>query len=185
MSWGLVVLLVILFICFSVLLFLTIPEFGTFFEIYFIIVIIALFIILIFAIDFDNPITTTVRIASTFTGVKTLTYSVPYQDDTGIPNLMTMTYSGVLNSAPINGLSYSDTVTFNYDEITVPVEIITLGARVKVTKLPNYQLQLVIDPTESGSQPTHRLNGYLTLALLCTGDQTSHGKFDLLNQTTS
>jgi hypothetical protein len=183
MSWGLIVLLVILFICFSVLLFLTIPEFGTFFEVYFIIVIIALFIILIFAIDFDNPITTTIRIANTFTGVKTLTYSVPYQDDTGIPNLMTMTYSGVTNNNPVNGASYSDTVTFNYDEITAPVQITTLGAKVQVTKLPNYQLQVVINPTVT--DPSHRLNGYLTLSLLCTGDQTIDGKFDLLNQTTS
>jgi hypothetical protein len=185
MSWGLIVLLVILFICFSVLLFLTIPEFETFFEVYFIIVIIGLFIILIFAIDFDNPITATVRIANTFTGVKTLTYSVPYQDDTGIPNLMTVSFNGVINGASINGTSYTDTVTFNYDEITGDVQIISLGAKVKISKLPNYQLQVVIDPTESGAQPSDRLNGYLTLSLLCTGDQNINGKFDLINQTSS
>jgi hypothetical protein len=94
-----------------------------------------------------------------------------------------MTYSGVTNNAAINGASYSDTVTFNYDEITTPVQITTLGAKVQVTKLPNYQLQVVINPTVT--DPSHRLNGYLTLSLLCTGDQTIDGKFDLLNQTTS
>ena len=174
MSWGLAVLLIILFICFSVLLFLVIPEFINFAEIYFIIVIIALFIILIFAIDFDNPITTTLYISKNLSSQRSYIYSVPYQDDEQYSNLMTLTFNGVYTTQePNNITSYTDTVTFNYDTFTDAV-ITSLGNKIKVTKLPNYQIQLDIDPNAGG---VATLDGYLTMSLLCTGSQSINGKF--------
>lgn len=177
MTWGLFVLLLIIFICVSVLLFLTLKDFEYFYEGYFILVVIALFIILIFAIDFDNPITTTVYIQNK-TQPSTLIYSVPYNDDGNYANLMTMTYSGVWAPTmdPVNSESYKDTVTFNYDTFT-DATIASMGGKIKVTKLSNYRIQVDIDPTVGGAST---LNGFLTLNLLCTGSQGINGKFEQL-----
>jgi hypothetical protein len=169
MTWGLAILLVILFICLSVLFFLLMPNSMEYIETYFIIVIIILFIILIFAIDFDNPITTTVYCAKTETN-KTLVYDVPYNDDTGYSNLMTLTFAGVYNGkSPVNDTNYLDTTTFNYDTFT---DASILGGAIKVTKLPNYQIQLDITPGTSGP-----IDGFITMSLLCTGSQNINGKF--------
>ncbi len=176
MSWGLFVLLLIIFICVSVLLFLTLQGFEMFYEVYFIIVIIGLFIILIFAIDFNNPITTTIYIQNK-TQPSTLIYSVPYNDDGNYANLMTMTYSGVWTPTmdPVNTDSYKDTVTFNYDTLATDASIASMGGKIKATKLSNYRIQIDIDPTVGGAST---LNGFLTLSLLCTGSQAINGKFE-------
>ena len=178
MSWGLFVLLLIIFICVSVLLFLTLQGFEMFYEVYFIIVIIGLFIILIFAIDFNNPVTTTIYIQNK-TQPSTLIYSVPYNDDGNYANLMTMTYSGVWSPAmdPVNTESYKDTVTFNYDTLATDASIVSMGGKIKATKLSNYRIQIDIDPTVGGAST---LNGFLTLNLLCTGSQVINGKFEQL-----
>jgi len=174
MSWGLFVLLLIIFICVSVLLFLTLQGFELFYEVYFIIVIVGLFIILIFAIDFNNPITTTIYIQNK-TQPSTLIYSVPYNDDGNYANIMTMTYSGVwTGNDPVNSAGYTDTVTFNYDTFT-DATIASMGGKIKVTKLSNYRIQVDIDPTVGGAST---LNGFLTLSLLCTGSQAINGKFE-------
>ena len=178
MTWGLFVLLLIIFICVSVLLFLTLKDFEYFYEAYFIIVVIALFIILIFAIDFNNPITTTIYIQNK-TQPSTIIYSVPYNDDGNYANLMTMTYSGVWSGSgmdPVNQDAFKDTVTFNYDTFT-DATIASMNGKIKVAKLSNYRIQVDIDPTV-GSAST--LNGCLTLSLLCTGSQSINGKFEQL-----
>jgi hypothetical protein len=177
MSWGLFVLLLIIFICVSVLLFLTLKDFEYFYEAYFIIVVIALFIILIFAIDFNNPITTTVYIQNK-TQPSTIIYSVPYNDDGNYANIMTMTYNGVWSPTmdPVNQDSYKDTVTFNYDTFT-DATIVSMSGKIKATKLSNYRIQVDVDPTVGGAST---LNGFLTLNLLCTGSQSINGKFEQL-----
>lgn len=175
MSWGLFVLLIIVFICVSALLFLTLQGAEYFYEIYFIFVIIGLFIILIFAIDFNNPITTTIYIQNK-TQPSTLIYYVPYNDDTNYANIMTMTYSGVWTPTmdPVNQDGYKDTVTFNYDTFT-DATIASMGGKIKVTKLSGYRIQVDIDPSVGGAST---LNGFLTLNLLCTGSQSINGKFE-------
>ena len=174
MTWGLAVLLVIIFILFSVLLFLQFPDFTNFAEIYFIIVVIILFVILIFAIDFNNPITTTIVLKGT-TSDNTLTYKVPYNDDTSFANVMNLNFAGVVDNQ--NNLNtQQNSVTFNYDamDLVTPVtlNLADSGATVSLLKLPDYQIQVTINPNG------HTLNGYLVLSLLCTGSQNINSGFD-------
>jgi hypothetical protein len=77
---------------------------------------------------------------------------------------------------PVNNESYKDTVTFNYDTFT-DATIVSMGGKIKATKLSNYRIQVDIDPTVGGAST---LNGFLTLNLLCTGSQSINGKFEQL-----
>lgn len=176
MSWGLLILLIVIFICFSLLLFIQIPDFGFFIETYFIIILIVLFLILIFTIDFDNPITTTVYINKTAESVKnTLLYDVPYNADDGYSNLMEASFSGLWNTDSVNTDPASNKVLFNYDTFNT-AEL--LGGKILITKLPDYQLQVEIDPAVGTA---HFINGYLNLYLLCTGSQSITNKFELVS----
>lgn len=168
MSWGLFVLILVLFIAFSVLLYLQIDNFSYFMESYFIIVIVVIFIILIFTLDFDNPITQTVYIQGP-TVNKSLTFQVPYNADTGYSNLINATFSGVwAGHTPTN--DQVNTVTFNYDTFTTTT---LLGGVITFTKLPNYQMQVDINSSET-------TDGFLTMTLLCTGSQDIESSFKQL-----
>ena len=178
MSWGLLILLIVIFVCFTLLLFIQIPDFGFFIETYFIIILIVLFLILIFTIDFDNPITTTVYINKTAESAKnTLIYDVPYNADDGYSNLMEASFSGLWSGPDdsVNGTPAFDKVIFNYDTFTTTG---ILGGKITFTKLPNYQLQVDIDPAVGDA---HFINGYLTMFLLCTGSQSINNKFELVS----
>jgi hypothetical protein len=175
MTWGLGILLLIVFISFSVVLFLVYPELSKYFELYFIGVIIILFIILIFAIDFDNPISTTIYLER-LAADRTLTFEVPYNDNTQFSNLMSVSFTGVYSpdNSPVNSTAYTNNVVFNYDEIDENGATI-LNGQIKVTRLPDYELKLEIIPSEGVV-----LDGFLTMSLLCTGSQNINGKFKRL-----
>jgi hypothetical protein len=178
MSWGLVVLLVFVFICVSALVFLNFSYTASFVEFYFIAVVVALFIILLFTINFDNPVSTSIYIR-TVTTQSPLIYDVPYNADTAYSNLMSAAFAGTWGANP-NTDPASDTIIFNYDELTEPVHLLpTTGSegKITITKLPNYQLQVDIDPSVGGDAT---VNGFLTLNLLCTGSQSINNKFKLL-----
>ena len=173
MSWGLFVLILVLFIAFSVLLYLQIDNFSYFMESYFIIVIVVIFIILIFTLDFDNPITQTVYIQGP-TVNKSLTFQVPYNADTGYSNLINATFSGVWkNNTPTN--NQVNTVTFNYGAVADNASLgYLLGSDViTFTKLPNYQMRVDINAAND-------IDGFLTMTLLCTGSQDIESSFKQL-----
>ncbi len=177
MSWGLFVLILVLFIAFSVLLYLQIDNFSYFMESYFIIVIVVIFIILIFTLDFDNPITQTVYIQGPVV-TKSLTFQVPYNADTGYSNLISATFSGVWkDNTPTN--NQLNTVTFNYGAVADNGQLGYLlgtdfaGAAIKFTKLPNYQMQVDIISDKE-------IDGFLTMTLLCTGSQDIESSFKQL-----
>jgi hypothetical protein len=175
MTWGLAILLIVIFIALTALVFIQFDTTPFFVETYFIIVIIALFVILLFTIDFDNPISTTVYIR-TAKDQSPLIYDVPYNADTGYSNLMSAAFAGNYSGAttPVNTTPASDTVVFNYDTFTTAS---LLGGKILLTKLPGYQLQVDIKPTEGAD---HEIDGFLTLNLLCTGSQSINNKFNLV-----
>lgn len=172
MDWGLFVLIVILFICFTVLLYLQIPNFDYFIENYFLIVLIILFIILIFTIDFNNPITTTVYIR-TAKNQSPLVYSVPYNGDTNFSNLISASFVGTysIDTTPVNNTPANDTKVFNFDLFDT---VTLLGGKITITKdvTTPYQLQVAIDPNSEIP-----IDGFLTMSLVCTGSQSISGSF--------
>lgn len=172
MDWGLFVLILIIFICFTVLLYLQMPNFGYFVENYFIIVIIILFIILIFTIELNNPITTTIYINTSNTQ-SPLVYQVPYNSDSDYSNLMSASFAGTYSAGtdPVNTTPASDTLIFNYDTFTTTT---LLGGKIALAKLPNYQISVTIDPN-AGTD--YKMDGFLTLSLLCTSSQSISGGF--------
>lgn len=171
MTWGLFILLLVIFIAFTVLLFLQIPYFDNFFETYFLIIIIVIFIVLLFTIDFNNPLSTTIYIR-TANNQNPLIYSVPFNDNSNYSNLINVTFLGTYNEAttPINNNPAADTKVFNYDTLDAPVTL--LEDKIKFTKLPNQQIQIDIAPNSDIS-----INGFLTMSLICTGSQSIDGSF--------
>jgi hypothetical protein len=180
MSWGLVLLLIIVFICLTALIFLNISSSSGFVEVYFIVAIVILFIILLFTIDFDNPVSTSIYIR-TANVQNSLIYEVPYNADAAYSNLISVAFAGTYGANP-NTTPASDTVIFNYDDIgSTPVYLLPTGAgpgKITITKLPNWQLQVDIDPTVT---PADTVNGFLTMNLLCTGSQSINNKFKLIS----
>jgi hypothetical protein len=178
MSWGLVVLLVFVFICLSALVFLNFSYTASFVEFYFIAVVVVLFIILLFTIDFDNPVSTSIYIKNNTTQGPII-YEVPYNADSQFSNLMSAAFAGTWGANP-NTAPANDTIIFDYDKLTEPVHLLpTTGSegKITITKLPNYQIQIDIDPSVGGNV---LIDGFLTLNLLCTGSQSINNKFKLL-----
>lgn len=175
MTWGLAILLIVIFICFTALIFIQFKTTPFFVEAYFIVVVIVLFVILLFTINFDNPISTTVYIR-TAKKQNPLIYEVPYNADSGYSNLMSASFAGNYNglTTPVNGAPADDTVVFNYDDFTTAT---LLDGKIILTKLSNWRIQVDIDPTVGGDDT---VNGFLTLNLLCTGSQNINNKFNLV-----
>jgi hypothetical protein len=173
MGWPLAILLLIIFICFSVILFLQFPNFTQYIEIYFLVVILILFIILIFAIDFNNPISYTINFTRAVTE-QTKILDVPYNEDSTYSNLMSATFTGTYSTAttPVNGDAAGPETTkvFNYD--TLETQISMLGGKILIDKLPNNQIKLTIRP--GTDEP---INGFFNLSLLCTSSQDIDGSF--------
>jgi hypothetical protein len=174
MSWGLVVLLIFVFICLSALVFLNFSYTASFVEFYFIAVVVVLFIILLFTINFDNPVSTSIYL-ETLNTQGPFIYDVPYNADTTYNNLMSAAFAGTWGANP-NTNPAGDTVIFDYDTLTTAT---LLDGKIIITKLPNYQLQVDIDP-DAGVGGNVLINGFLTLNLLCTGSQSINNKFKLL-----
>ena len=130
---------------------------------------------MLFTIDFDKPITTTIYIR-TAKVQSPLIYQVPYNADDGYANLFSAAFAGNWDGAttPVNTTPASNTVIFNYDTFT---DATLLGGKVTLTKLSGYRLQVDIDPTVGGDDT---IDGFLTLNLLCTGSQSINSKFKLL-----
>ena len=176
MGWPLAILLLIIFICFSVILFLQFPSFTQYIEVYFLVVILILFVILIFAIDFNNPISYTINFTSAVTE-QTKILDVPYNEDTTYSNLMSATFAGTYSTGttPVNGDAGGPETNkvFNYD--TLATQVSMLGGKILIDKLPNRQIKLTIRPG-AGPDATP-INGFFNLSLLCTSSQDIDGSF--------
>lgn len=177
MTWPLAILLLIIFICLSVLIFLQFPNFSNYIEIYFLVVILILFIILIFTIDFSNPISYTITFKQTTTA-QTVTLNVPHNEDTSYSNLMTATFAGLYNTTKINAdpAAPANIQTFNYDTLNVGETVTLLDGKLVLKKLANWQMELDIVPNAGGNSDP--INGYFNLSLLCNSSQDIEGKFE-------
>lgn len=177
MDWPLAILLLIIFICFSVILFLQFPNFTQYIEVYFLVVILILFVILIFAIDFNNPISYTINFTKAVTE-QTKILDVPYNQDTAYSNLMAATFAGNYSTGttPVNQdpEGTETNKVFNYDDLTTQISM--LGGKILIDKLPNRQIKLTIRPG-AGSDATP-INGFFNLSLLCTSSQDIDGSFN-------
>lgn len=176
MGWPLAILLLIIFICFSVILFLQFPSFTQYIEVYFLVVILILFVILIFAIDFNNPISYTINFTSAVTE-QTKILDVPYNQDTTYSNLMSATFAGTYNTltTPVNvdPAGPETNQVFNYDLLDTQISM--LNGKILIDKLPNRQIKLTIRPG-AGVDATP-INGFFNLSLLCTSSQDIDGSF--------
>lgn len=182
MGWPLAILLLIIFICFSVILFLQFPNFTQYIEIYFLVVILILFIILIFAIDFNNPISYTINFTRATTK-QTKILDVPYNEDSTYSNLMSATFAGTYSDAttPVNAdpAGPETNKVFNYD--TLETQISMLNGKILIEKLPNNQIKLIIDPQAGADDKP--INGFFNLSLLCTSSQDIDGSFSEVSTT--
>ena len=173
MSWGLFILILVIFIALTLLIFIQFNTTPYFAETYFIVVILVLFIILLFTIDFDNPVSTTLYINTEKTQ-SPIIYTVPYNSDSEYSNLMSASFAGnwSAGTTPINTTPASDAIIFNYDTFTT-AEL--LGGKIVIGKVADNQISITIDPTLNTA---HKLDGFLTLNLLCTGSQSINSKFE-------
>ena len=181
MSWGLFILILIIFVAFTALLFLQIPNFGAnYAEVYFIVLVIILFIILLFAIDFSNPISATITIQNTAKKQNPIIYDIPYNADASYSNIFSASFAGTwsTDTDPTNKDASKDIVIFNYDTLTAPVQVLGTTNKIVITKLPNYQIQIDIDPTVDTA---HNIDGFLTISLLCTSAQSINSRIDLVS----
>lgn len=183
MDWPLAILLLIIFICFSVVLFLQFSSFTQYIEVYFLVVILILFVILIFAIDFNNPISYTINFTSAVTE-QTKILNVPYNEDTTYSNLMSATFAGTYSTAtvPVNAdpAGPATNKVFNYDTLE-DTQISMLGGKILIDKLPNRQIKLTIRPGAGGDATP--INGFFNLSLLCTSSQDIDGSFSEVSTT--
>lgn len=176
MSWGLFILLLIIFIALSVLVFFQFSHYEGFFEIYFLVVIIALFVILLFTVNFNNPVSITYTFKNRTTDTS-FVLSVPYNEDTSYSNIMSVTFAGLWNSTEpkINTTPASDARVFNYDLLAVNESVSLLDGKLVLTKLANWQLNVDVKPTVGTDAP---INGYMNISLLCNSSQDINGSFE-------
>ena len=186
MTWGLFVLILVLVIALIVLCYLNLSGFSYFMENYFIFILLIVFIVLLFVIDFNNQIqiTTYVKVKKPFT--TPLIYQVPTQDDTSITNIINVSFTGLYGAGEsVADESVTNTsIDINYDTIAVGDEKYLWANNVDgadklfvIRKLASGDLE-VNTPT---GEEFNSVDGYLTLTLLCTGSQTINSSFKRLD----
>jgi len=185
MTWGLFVLILVLVIALIVLCYLNLSGFSYFMENYFIFILLIVFIVLLFVIDFNNQIqiTTYVKVKNAFNSP--LVYQVPTQDDTSITNIVNISFTGLYGDSGdvANNSATNTSIDINYDTIAVDTPVDLYANNDNTTKL------FIIRKLSSGAlevnTPTggdfHSVDGYLTLTLLCTGSQNINSSFKRLD----
>jgi hypothetical protein len=182
MSWGLFVLIVVFVIAFIVLCYLNFDNFGYFMETYFIFILLIAFIVILFVVDFNNQIqiTTYVNVSKEFTSP--LLYQTAYQSDNDITDIINVSFTGLYGTT---GGTATETATntslnFNMDTVSGPLtlyanNVIGDVALFVITKTGSNGLSI----TSAGNNIP--IDGYLTLTLLCTGNQSIESTFKRLD----
>jgi hypothetical protein len=182
MSWGLFVLIVVFVIAFIVLCYLNFDNFGYFMETYFIFILLIAFIVILFVIDFNNQIqiTTYVNVTKEFTSP--LLYQTAFHSDNDITDIINVSFTGLYGTTggAATETATNTSVNFNMDTLAAPV---TLYANNDNTGTPLF----IITKTGSNSLSVNTagnnipVDGYLTLTLLCTGNQSIESTFKRLD----
>jgi hypothetical protein len=181
MNWAEFALIAIIVVAVIVLAYLNFQNFNHFMENYFIFIIIIIFIILIITLNFNNStaITTYMKVTKPFE--KPLIYEVPTQAGTDVTSIMTVSFSGLYANSQVDlAAGTSGVYYFNYgamavgDSGDIPNYVVGASPIFKLTKTVEGRLQVEVNNVLA-DQP---LDGYLTLALLATGNQDVNGGFD-------
>lgn len=181
MSWGLFVLIVVFVIAFIVLCYLNFDNFGYFMETYFIFILLIAFIVILFVVDFNNQIqiTTYVNVKKEFTSP--LLYQTAFHSDNDITDIINVSFTGLYGTT---GNAATETATntslnFNMDTVSGPVTLYANNDGVTplfvIAKTGSNGLSVT---TASNDIP---IDGYLTLTLLCTGNQSIESTFKRLD----
>lgn len=192
MDWPLFALILIIVFAVIILCYLNFDNFSYFMENYFIFLLLIVFIILLFVVDFNNQIqiTTYVKVKNVF-GTP-LVYQTPYHSDTDITDTINVSFTGSCQAMGIdaqtqsvtntqvnfdmNALAIGDTVSlYANNEITNPAKKLF-----DITKTATHTLS-VINTSGSVDGGGQLLDGYLTLTLLCTGSQSIESSFKRLD----
>lgn len=181
MNWAEFALIAIIVVAVIVLAYLNFQNFNHFMENYFIFIIIIIFIILIITLNFNNSTAITTYMKVTKPLEKPLIYEVPTQSDSAVTSIMTLSFSGLYNHTQVPlAAGTSGVYYFDYNAMTVgtgvDVDNFVVGASpiFKITKTTEGRLQVEVNDVLAGLP----LDGYLTLALLATGNQGVDGGFE-------
>jgi hypothetical protein len=190
MTWGEFVLILIIAFAVILLCYLNFTNFGYFMENYFIFILLIIFIVLLFVIDFNNTvqITTYIKVRNVFN--TPLEYQVPYHNDTDISDIVNITFTGTCEAlgATQEDRSVTNTqVNINMktlaENVDVPVYANndTTGTILfNIRKIAEHSLR-VTNTSASVDTSGKLLDGYLTLSLLCTGNQSINSGFKRLD----
>ena len=197
MTWGGFVLILIIAFAVILLCYLNFHNFSYFMENYFIFILLIVFIVLLFVVDFNNAvqITTYIKVTSVFN--TPLEYQVPYHSDTDISDIVNISFIGTCEA--LTGTEPEDkSVTntqVNINMKTLAVDPVTANGvpiyanndttgtiLFRVNKLSDHTLRVTnTDASVGGSGGGDLLDGYITLSLLCTGNQNIDSSFKRLD----
>ena len=190
MTWGEFVLILIIAFAVILLCYLNFENFSYFMENYFIFILLIVFIVLLFVVDFNNAvqITTYVKVTNVFT--TPLEYQVPYHSDTDISDIVNVSFIGTCEALGATQAQRSVTNT----QININMKTLAVGVDVpihanndsgsivlfNVQKLGDHTLK-VTNTDASVDTSGKLLDGYITLSLLCTGNQNIDSSFKRLD----
>jgi hypothetical protein len=181
MNWAEFALIAIIVVAVIVLAYLNFENFNHFMENYFIFIIIIIFIILIITLNFNNSTAITTYMKVTKPLEAPLIYQVPTQADSDVTSIMTVSFSGLYDNSQVKiADNTSGVYYFNYGAMTVGESknitnyVVGTAEIFKITKTSEDRLQVEVNDVLGGKS----LDGYLTLALLATGNQDVNGGFD-------
>lgn len=183
MNWAEFALIAIIVVAVIVLAYLNFENFNHFMENYFIFIIIIIFIILIITLNFNNSTAITTYMKVTKPLEKPLIYVVPTQAGTDVTSIMTLSFSGLYNGTQVKiADNTSGVYYFDYDSMAIGTSVdvdnyltATGGSKIfKITKTTDDRLQVEVNNVLADQT----LDGYLTLALLATGNQDVNGGFE-------
>ena len=190
MNWGEFVLILIIVFAAILLCYLNFTNFSYFMEFYFIFILLIIFVILIFVVDFNNTvqITTYVKVRNVFDAP--LEYQVPYHNDTDISDIVNIAFSGTCEALGSNQEDRSVTntqVNINMktlaENVDVPIYVNNDTGSIilfNVRKIAEHSLRIT-NTSASVDTSGKLLDGYLTLSLLCTGNQNINSGFKRLD----
>lgn len=190
MTWGEFALILIIAFAVILLCYLNFTNFSYFMENYFIFILLIVFIILLFVVDFNNTvqITTYVKVTNVFN--TPLEYQVPYHNDNDISDIVNVAFTGTCEALGANqeDRSVSNTqVNINMKTLAEGVDVPIYANNdtgsiilFNVRKIGEHSLR-VTNTAASVDTSGKLLDGYLTLSLLCTGNQSISSGFKRLD----
>lgn len=192
MTWASFALILFIVLAFFILCYLNFANFSYFIENYFIFILLAVFIVLLFVVDFNNQVQITTYVKVTDVFATPLQYQVPYHSDTDITDIVNVSFTGTceaLGATPSEKSVTNTVINFNMKSMAIG-ENVTLTSNnniggggislFTITKTAEHSLE-VVNTSASVDISGKKLDGYLSLTLLCTGSQNIESGFKRLD----